>query len=357
MKGLLSRYLARLFLARLLVILLGLAGLVILLDLLANSDEIIERGPGIAATLGRYSLLRLPGVLSQVIPVSVLLATLTMLVGLARHSELVAIFASGVSHFRLILTLLPTVLLVAVAQFLIEDRALPPANAELRAWGVGDFEDFTAKDAQGMTWFRQNGNFVRVREVADGRGSLSDIAIFRRDEAGRLIEKIEAESASYADRTWILEKVVRSRPDSRETVSSDRLTWPGAIETSVLRLLSVHPRELPWSELTRLVEKAGYGNRPLYLYKVWLHKKVARPFATMMLILLAVAAVQWIHPRRQATGMLTIGIGIGFVYWIFDELVMTIGEAGLLPAVIAAWAPPIILSTLSGAVILRHDGK
>jgi len=357
MIGLLSRYLARLFLARLLVILLGLAALLLLLDLLANSDEIIESGQGIAATLGRYSLLRLPGVLSQVIPISVLLATLIMLAGLARHSELVAIFASGVSHFRLIFTLLPVVLLVAVVQFLVEDWALPPANAALRAWGVADFDDFAAKDDQGRTWFRQGDNLVRVGEISDDSGDLSGMAIFRRDAEGRLIEKIEARRASYADETWVLEDVVRSKPDSADSVSQARLVWPGAIESSVLRLLSVHPRELPWPELTHLVEKSGYGNRPLYLYKVWLHKKVARPFATMILVLVGIAAVQWVHMRRSAAGMLTIGIGVGFVYWIFDEFVVTIGEAGLLPAVAAAWAPPVILGALASAVILRHDGK
>lgn len=357
MNSLLSRYLARLFLARLLVILLGLAALVLLLDLLANSDEIIEHGQGIAETLGRYSLLRLPGVLSQVIPISVLLATLTMLAGLARHSELVAIFASGVSHFRLILTLLPVVLLVAVVQFVIEDWALPPANAELRAWGVADFEDFAAKDDQGRTWFRQGENFVRVREVSADSGDLTDIAIFRRDAEGRLVERIEAARARYADEIWVLEDVVRSKPDSTDRATQAHLVWRGAIESSVLHLLSVHPRELPWSQVVHLVEKSGYGNRPLYLYKVWLHKKVARPFATMVLVLLGIAAVQWVHPRRPAAGMLILGVGIGFVYWIFDEFVVTIGEAGLLPAMAAAWAPPIILSALASAVILRHDGK
>ncbi len=357
MNSLLSRYLARLFLARLLVILLGLAALVLLLDLLANSDEIIERGRGIAETLGRYSVLRLPGVLSQVIPISVLLATLTMLASLARHSELVAIFASGVSHFRLILTLLPVALLVAVVQYLVEDWALPPANAALRAWGVADFEDFAAKDDQARTWFRQGDNFVSVRKISGEQGDLSGIAIFRRNAEGRLVEKIEAARASYAAETWVLEDVVRSNPGSTNKVTEARLVWPGAIESSVLHLLSVHPRELPRAQLVHLVEKNGYGNRPLYLYKVWLHNKVARPFATMVLVLVGIAAVQWVHPRRPAAGMLIIGIGVGFIYWIFDEFVVTIGEAGLLPAVIAAWAPPIILAALASAVILRHEGK
>jgi lipopolysaccharide export LptBFGC system permease protein LptF len=53
--------------------------------------------------------------------------------------------------------------------------------------------------------------------------------------------------------------------------------------------------------------------------------------------------------------MLVAGVGVGFVYWIFDELVVTVGEAGLLPSLLAAWAAPVVLGAASLAVILRYD--
>ncbi|MDH3475707.1 MAG: LptF/LptG family permease, partial [Rhodospirillales bacterium] len=61
-------------------------------------------------------------------------------------------------------------------------------------------------------------------------------------------------------------------------------------------------------------------------------------------------------PRRQPGWMLAAGIAGGFVYWISDELIITVGEAGLLPAVVSAWAAPIVLAALSVTVILRGEG-
>ncbi len=106
-----------------------------------------------------------------------------------------------------------------------------------------------------------------------------------------------------------------------------------------------------------MARESGYGNQPVYLYEVWLQKKVARPLATILLVLLAAAAVQKMHPRRSARLMLVSGVGVGFIYWIFDELVVTVGEAGLLPSSLAAWAAPLILGSVSMAVILRYDGS
>ncbi len=350
-------YVARLFLARLLVILVALAALMVMADLLANSDEIIETTQDVAWSLSRYTVLRLPAILAQVIPVSVLLASLTLLAGLARHSELTAIFGAGLSHFRVILMLMPATLSIAVAQFIIEDQAVPPASARLRAWGVGDYKVLVAGAPHHTTWIRQGANLVRIGRVEAARDEIFDVTIFHRDSEGQLIEKVEARSAAYDDGNWTLREIVRTDPDTGASTNVARLTWPGAIESAVLHSLSVHPRELPWTEVKQLAEKSGYGNQPTYLYEIWIQKRIARPIGTVLMVFLAVASVQRMHPRRPAGLMLAAGIGIGFVYWIFDELVVTIGEAGLLPSVLAAWTAPFVLGAIANALILRQDGR
>ncbi len=357
MTSIIGRYLSRLFLARLLLIVFGLAAMAILLDLLANSDDLIKPRSNIAEVLFRYAMLRLPGIVSQITPISVLVASLITFVALARHSELTAIIASGISPFRQIRALFPAVFLVAVGQFVIEDQALPSATEALRDWGVGDYGDFANMDKNDMIWFRQGGNYVRARQTLAAEDVIRDITIFHRNDAGRLVERIEAESATYKDGMWNLEKVTRTGSEDATTTRLEQLSWPEAIEVSVLDKLTLHPKELSWNELLGMIDELGYGNRPRYLYELWLHKKIARPVATILMVMLAVASVQRILPRRQAGLMIAAGIGAGFLFWIGDELIVTVGEAGLLPAAIAAWAAPMILALLSSTVILRDDGS
>ena len=69
-----------------------------------------------------------------------MLAALLTFAELTRHSELTAIAAAGVSKPRLAAAVLPVALLIAAVQFLIEDQAVPRAVAELRAWGIGDYD-------------------------------------------------------------------------------------------------------------------------------------------------------------------------------------------------------------------------
>ena len=356
MTGILDRYVSGLFLSRLALLLTGLLALTVLMDLIANSDDIVGKEDNVSLALLRYAGLRLPGVASQVIPIAVLLAALVTLANLVRHSELVAALSSGLSTFRLIAAFLPAALLVAVLQFVVEDRLMPEANAALRAWGVGDFSDFAKKDDKGRIWVRHGDDYVSFRRAEDDEtGRLSDITIFVRGEEGKLVERIEAERADYRDGAWQLAEVRRLPADSGPLATQESMTWAATLDGATLRALTLHPKELGWGALRRMAENAGFGNQPSYLYQVWLHKKIARPLATVVLILLAVATIQRVQSRHPAIMMFVVGIAAGFVYRIFDELVLTLGEAGLLPVVVSAWAPPLILGATAAWVIVFRE--
>jgi lipopolysaccharide export system permease protein len=356
MISILGVYMSRIFLARLLLILFSLAAIAILLDLMANGDDILETGNDVAKLLAKYALLRLPVVLSQIIPITVLLAALLTFAGLARHSELTAILGAGLSPFKQLGALLPAVVLVGVVQFVIEDRAVPSATGALRDWGVGDYGDFAARDANDMTWFRQGDNFVRVNRTSGVKDTIRDITIFHRDSQGQLLERIQAQSATYKGGNWLLRDVIRTKSKDGTVVKLEKLAWPDAIKISILHSLTLHPKELSWAELQRLASSGGFGNRPAYLYEMWIHKKIARAVATVLMVLLAIACVQRMMPRRQPGLMLAAGIVAGFLYWICDELVVTIGEAGLLPPMVAAWTPALVLAAVASTLILRDYG-
>ena len=331
-------YLSRLFLGRFALFLFGLTAIILLLDLLTASDDVIKRADSIIGALGRYAALRLPDVLSQVLPLSVLLGALATFAGLARNSELSALFAAGLSRFRLIGALLPIVALIALAQFVIENHLLPQSNRALRAWDVGDFEDFSAVDPTGRAWIVQGEDYLRFGKFDPGKEQLHDVTIFRRDAAGHLIERVEAVRADLGPEIWTLKEVIRTGAAGAQPVAQATMTWPAIVTGEKLRLLAVHPRELTWEELAEVTAQSGLGNHPPYLYDVWRQKKLARPPATLLLVLLAVAVVQQIHPRRQAGLMLSMGVGAGFLDWRVDELVISFGDVTV-------------------SLVLRHDGN
>jgi lipopolysaccharide export system permease protein len=348
-----SRYLSRLYLMRFAFLLLGLAVLVVFLDFLADGDEVLKAGGGTATSVLRYTVLRLPEIVSELIPITAMLAGFVTFAGLARFRELTALLGVGVSKFALAAAIAPAAALIAMLQLAIEDQALPVAVGELRAWGVADY---ASSDDDKATWIRQGADIVRIERFDRGEDRLEGVTIFRRDGAGNLLERIEAETAVYREGDWSLQEVRRSTPGEPAEIEARPLGWPQGMSLDLLLAAAAHPKETPLYRLLSISEQSDLGTQPGYRYKLWLHERLAGPVTTMVLIMLTVALAQPFESRTGRSMLLAAWLGVGFVAWTFDGLVITFGEIGLLPPPLAAWAPPLVFAALAVWLML-HDER
>ena len=356
MIGVIGRYITGLFMARFWGLLFGLTILVIILDLLSHGDEILAISDSLFSDSFRYIGLRTPETASQLFPFAVLLTTLTTLIGLVRTSEMAALLAAGVSQIRLMSAFVPSALLIALLQLCVEDQLLPLTSGELRAWGVGDYGLGTDQDEQGQTWLREGRDVVRIG-LRDDSGRYEGITIFRRDDKGNLIERIDARSAVLLGNNWHLEGIKWWQFETRELTTVERMEWQTELGLQTLALLSTHPRELSFRSLRRMVDTSGFGSRPRYMYDVWLQKRISRPAATVLMILMAIPLVQFFQNRMSGGWLLASGVVLGFFYWIFDGLLLTIGEAGLMPPPLAAWTPILVFTALALYLSIRWDAS
>lgn len=346
-----GRYVARLLLARVGILLLGLAALMLILEFLADSDQVIAGSDDVARSLLLYTVLRLPGIVAELIPIAALLGGLLTFAELARHSELAAIYAAGMSKARLALAVLPVAALIGGFQLVIEDQAQPVAVKELRAWGIGDYNSEGAE-----VWLRRGEDILRVKEIDAGQNELRGVTIFQRDAEGNFTGKIEAARARAENGSWTLFDVTRSTVGSPAVATEARAVWSGALDPADLGSLITNPRELPLWQLLRLARNPELGSQPAYRYQVWLHERIASPVTTVMLILLTVALAN--PPRGRATQgvLIMIGLAIGFFLWTFDGLVLNFGDLGLLPPMLAAWTPVGLIATTAISIVLHAFG-
>ena len=351
----LDRYLARLFLSRFFVVWFALVSLGLLLDVAATADEVFDDSGGAVGQIIRYTVLRSADVAAKLFTFSVVVAALLTMTSLVRHSELTALLASGVSHWRVMVALSPAAVLVAVLQFVLDDRLVPITVDKLRAWGVGEY----AANAAGkytVTWLKRDRQIARIRHAGASDGLLSGIAIFRRDKIGHVVELIEADSAAMSERGWVLRNVTKTVVGVETPVRLQSFDWPDGPTVDTLALVAVHPREMTYGRVRQFAERAGFGNRPNYVYRLWQSKKLLTPLATIVMILLAVPLVQRFDRTGGSAVLLVSGIGIAFLYLTLDGLLVAMGEAGLLPPLLAASAATIVLVATAGAIGIHKEG-
>lgn len=353
--SIIARYFMARFASRFLLTLAVLSSALILADLLANADEVMAASESGVSDLLVYVVLKSPIIVSKLITLSALLGALLALATLVRHQELVAARGVGISQSSFIGSLIPVALLIAIPQVVLNDTLVPRAMAELRDRSI---ENFGYKPLDNRhVWLKDGSNIVRIERVAPDRLSFTNVSIFERNAEGNLLKEISADEAETVAGGWRLRNAVVLEVESGTRSRHQSLDWSNFITPQSFRFLSSHPRELGFRDLISLLEDPLPSLRPPYVIEAWLHRKIAGPVATILILLIAVPLAQRFSRTSGLAMMFVAGAGVWFAFFTFDSIVFSAGEAGLLPPIAAAWIPTGVLACLGGTLFFFQEGN
>ena len=144
-------YLNYLIATRLLFIFVGLCAFILSVDLMIYTKPVLDSRNGDPAALLTYGFLRLPEIASLVLAPSALLASLTVLAGLIRNHEIVALWNSKISPAGTCLAVAPVAIVAGLLQFTLDGEAVPRSLQRLFDWGVGEYERILSNKTEDLS--------------------------------------------------------------------------------------------------------------------------------------------------------------------------------------------------------------
>jgi lipopolysaccharide export system permease protein len=358
----LTLYLNKMFLRRFVVVLIAATGFALLFDLLDVGSRVLRRTDGTTVALVQYAAIRLPSLLTEVLPLVTLVAALFTAMELIRRSELVVIWASGVSRAGVAARLLPMALLLMAGKFAIDDFGIPASIPELRALRVSEFSQASGPGSDGI-WARSGDDIIRLPADAIASGRIDDVRIFNRDAKGLLIEQIFARHADVVPGGWELHDVQRRPASTAPPTELPKLFWPLSLPLDKVELMAKLPRELGIRDLADIVRHQGFGVGSIDAYQTWLHARIADLAMPALMMLLVFSLVRRFSRTGMVLPLFMQSLGIGFTAIITNGVLLALGEVGLVEPVLAAWTTPCLLALvvllLSGApelVLARLSG-
>jgi lipopolysaccharide export system permease protein len=343
----LARYLNRIFLLRFAIVAFAIVGFAAVIDILDAGDDLVGSPEGAATAVARYLMLRLPMILSELMPLAALIAGIIAVGDLLRHRELVVIWGAGLSNLRVMRLLAPAAILLLLLKLALDDRAIPQTAAELRAWGVGEFKHLPSGSDPGSSyWLRAGDDILRVSSSAASAGLLLDLTLLRRDEQGILLERIDAPRAEPIPGGLRLLEAVRRSAADRTVEALPSYDWSRSIDLARLRILATPPRELDGGRLLDILGAGAYGVRAPEPYLTALHGRIAGAFVPGLLLLLAFALARRFSRTATVAPILILGITLGFTAIIASGVASALGEVGLISPMLAAWSPVAALAAI-----------
>ena len=314
-----------------------------------------------------YVALLIPNHLYELMPITVLIGTITVMARLAQSSEYTILRTSGLDPWRALRTLLTLGLAFVVLTFTVGDYVAPLADRTAQLLKA----QFTGRIVLGQsgTWLKEkqaNSHFaVNVGEIAPD-GSLRTVRIFEFQNQGQLSSMSQAESAVIAnDGAWQLKQVQRTEfatqagiPNRVDRVVLPTLRWPNQISAEMVSAALRDPDRMSTLALFQYIQHLDTNGQSAQKYEIGFWRKVFYPLSCLVMVVLALPFA-YLHFRSVGiTAYVFGGVMAGISFFLLNNVFGYIGDLQSWKPWLAAALPGLIYSALSltafGWLVLRR---
>ena len=318
------------------------------------------------ATVGNYLINLTPSMLYQIAPLAVLIAVLVTFGVLNRNSELVAMKATGISIYRLVVPIVSIAAILSVALFLFDEYYLPQAN--LRQEALRNI--IKGRPAQTVLHPEQKwifgephpGEPARIfyyQFFDPDRNEFANLSVFEFDPSTFALSRRIVAARVYWDATnhsWRFQNgwkrdmeagAVTEYREFKQTSFSEIHEDPGYFTKK-----EEQAQEMNFGELQRYIGDLRQSGFDTMRLRVALWHKLAWPLVAVVMAILAVPFALSMGRRGSLTGI-AVAIFVALTYFVVDGTFSAMGNVNYLPAAIAAWSPDFLFGITGGYLLLK----
>jgi lipopolysaccharide export system permease protein len=290
-----------------------------------------------------FVLLTIPGHVSELFPIAVLVGTIFALVQMASSSELTIYRASGASVWQMLAALTKIAIPLVLVSALVSEYVAPPSERwaqKLRLQAQN--AKLTLNEFRSGVWVKDEHSFVNVKNVLPDT-SLSDVSIYRFDETYHLQSITTAKRASFIEQgKWSLRGVAETR-FGREGISMIKAgvqEWSSSLNPSLLSVLLVVPEQMSALDLYQYTNHLRENRQKTERYEIAMWNKLVYPVALFVMMVLALPFASYHRRGGGVSGMIFMGIVLGLAFHFVGRLFASLGALN-------AWQPFVSATSMT----------
>ena len=352
-----DRYILKEFMKIFVLILVSLAGLYLIVDFFERIRMFLSNHASVSQIASYFSL-TLPMILSQMIPIGVLLSALLSFGILSKNCEITAMKANGLSLYRLSVPVIAVSFAICIAAFLLSEVVTPYTNQRAKYIKLIEVQkrEQVGSFKQNEIWYRGERGIYNFSMFDPLTNTLKGIRIHFFDRGMNLSQRIDAKEAVWKDGRWLFRDLLVTTFNPSGVPFIERI--PERIialseKPSDFKVVQKDTEEMGLLELSRFTKKIRSEGYDTMRYRTDMHGKVAFPLVSVILAILGVSFSLKSERGGGIAQSIGLGIVIGFSYWIVFAFAISLGRAGTLPPVIAAWSANMLFGLAAAILFMR----
>jgi LPS export ABC transporter permease LptG len=363
----LDEYVVREFLNTFFLVLTGFVMLMLVFTFFELVGDILRNHIPLS-TVGAYLVNLTPSMLYLITPLAVLIAVLVTFGVLNRNSELIAMKATGISLYRLVIPIVSIAAILSVSLFLFDEFYLPQANRRqeaLRSVIKGrppqTFLHPEQKWIFGQPHPGEPGRIFYYQFFDPDRNEFANLSVFEFNPSTFALSRRIFAARVYWDAdaaTWRFQNGwQRDMNGANVTEGAYREFNQTSFsefheEPSYFKKESLQSQEMNFGQLDRYISDLGQSGFDTMRLRVALWHKLAYPLVAIVMAILAIPFALSMGRRGSLTGI-AVAIAVALAYWVVDGLFGAMGTVNYLPAALAAWSSDVLFGLVGGYLLLR----
>lgn len=355
----LDKYLLRTFALPWLSCLLGFTFLFVIIDLVENLNDFVDAGVPVSG-MAHYYARFLPSIWMYVGPITLLLGLLYALYQLTRNNEVIAMRASGISLYRVLLPFIVLGALISLFSMHIS-RTVAPNNL---AWTEDYMRRMEQPDADVITQLRFRDPETRrtwdIQRLNMQSLEINGVTLIQERANGEALDFVlKAETAVWMDPYWFFYQVdfqrfnedgLKSGPIQQIDVMprQDVTESPERIVRETMNFDFMTSGDMR----TYLEERPSISDRAEANLKTQLHMRNAHPWLCLVTMLMAAPFGAQTARKGVFTGVvmcLMLFFGLYFIMNLFKAL----GLGMTVAPWVAGWTPTLVFAVVGGYLLRR----
>ena len=355
-----DRFLAGQFFGPFMVCVAAFTAAYLLGDMFDRFNDLIKYG-GLGLLGLEYFALKVPLIVSQILPVACLAGVLLGFAILNRSGEVLACQQLGISRLEMAIPVMFVALLIASFNFLLSETVVPRATRQAKYLYHVEMKKRQLQSvfSDRRIWIRLRNGFASADAYDKKKAELQGVTVYHIGEDYSVKDIVYADRADWNGHQWVPHgiKDFSLEPNGNVTAASaDRLRL--ALKPADFSILRLDPDEFSLWELDEYIASLKRKGLDPGGYIVDRDLKYATPVSCLIMVALGMALSLDPLPRHLSLGRsFGLAIAIGFGYWLAFGITSSFGRSGLMSAWWAAWLPNIVFSLIALSIFLFGEER
>lgn len=344
--SILDKYIAREIIKYLFTVLIAVVGVYLAVDFFQKIDNFMWADIPLSRMV-TFFVLNIPLIISQIMPVSILLGVVIAFGLMNKNNEIIALKSGGVSVYYLLRPVLVIGIVCSIFQFLLSEAIVPVTISKANMIWFKEVKKKTLLSfKQSNIWIKGNRSIFYINYYNPKKNMISGVSLNYFDNEFRLIKRVDAKEGIYKEGKWILydlmEQVLDGTDQGYRVSFYDEQVAQVDFVPQDLKHFVKKSEEMSVTELFKYIQDVETEGYDATAYRVDFHAKFAIPLVCVIMSIIGMAISVKRRIKEGLSISIAFGVGMIFLYWVSYSFCLSLGYGEVLPPIIATWTSNVV---------------